>query len=62
MKILELKGKSKKEMENFLAEKRAQLTELKFKVATDSLKDMRELRVIKKDIARLLTALNSLKI
>lgn len=62
MKILELKGKSKKEMENFLAEKRVQLTELKFKVATDSLKDVRELRVIKKDIARLLTELNSLEI
>lgn len=59
MKAIELKGKSKNELEKLLGEKRAALMSLRFKVVTGSLKNVREIRAIKKDIARILTAVNS---
>ncbi|OGF21253.1 50S ribosomal protein L29 [Candidatus Falkowbacteria bacterium RBG_13_39_14] len=55
MEITDLKGKSKKALKNLLAEKQAGLIGLKFKIATGSLKNVREIRVIKKDIARIMT-------
>lgn len=54
---LDLKEKSDKELEMLLAEKRELLSKLKFKAATGSLKNVREIRAVRKNIARILTAL-----
>ncbi|MFH0854142.1 MAG: 50S ribosomal protein L29 [bacterium] len=54
----ELKEKSKKELKNLLAVKQAKLMNMKFETSIGSLKNVREFRVIKKDIARIMTVVN----
>ena len=54
MKFKELKNKSDKELQKLLVEGREKLCELKFKVASDQLKNVREVREAKKTIARIL--------
>ena len=54
----EFKNKSKEELKNILAEQRELLRELKFKDANRQLKNIREIRVVKKYIAKILTELN----
>lgn len=59
MNIKELKNKSVEELKSFLAEQRESLRNLRFKVANRQLKNVREMRVVKKTISRILTLLNS---
>lgn len=51
----------KAELSNQLAEKRMQLRELRFRAAAHELKKVREIKKIKKEIARILTVLSKIK-
>lgn len=57
MKILELRQKPKTELNELLLEKRAKLAELRFLLYQKKAKNVKELSVIRKDIARILTLL-----
>jgi len=57
MKIGELRQKSKEELQRFLQEKREKLRILLFDLVSGKVKNVREIREIKKDIARILTLL-----
>ncbi|MEK7067857.1 MAG: 50S ribosomal protein L29 [Patescibacteria group bacterium] len=59
MEIKELKSKSKAELQKLLEQSRQQLREMRFKDAAKQLKNVRALRVIKKDIAKILTLINT---
>ncbi|MFH1255626.1 MAG: 50S ribosomal protein L29 [bacterium] len=59
MEIKELKNKTEKELNQFLAESRGKLKDLRFKDANKQLKDVREIRIAKKDIAKILTLINA---
>lgn len=54
-KIEELRSRSVEELEKMLAETRGQLQKLYFKVAQRELKNVREIRQKKKEVARILT-------
>ena len=58
MEFKELKSKTEKELRQFLAESRDQLRDLRFKDANKQLKNVREIRVVKKVVARVLTLLS----
>lgn len=55
MKFKELKAKNIKELESMLEKSREDLQTLKFKVAAKQTKDVREIRAVKKIIAKILT-------
>ncbi|OGZ33825.1 MAG: 50S ribosomal protein L29 [Candidatus Portnoybacteria bacterium RIFCSPLOWO2_12_FULL_39_9] len=55
MKIKELHQKSEKELKDLLAEKQERLGRIKFDLVSKKLKNIREIREVKKDIARILT-------
>lgn len=57
MKTEELRKKTKEELEKLLAEKREKRAKLRFDLKTGKVKNIREIREIKKDIARILTIL-----
>ena len=61
MDIKELKIKKVGDLHNSLAETRDKLRELRFKDANKQLKDVREIRTVKKTIARILSLLNNNK-
>ncbi|USN53758.1 MAG: 50S ribosomal protein L29 [Candidatus Nomurabacteria bacterium] len=61
MKQQELQNKTAAELQKILAEKRAELRELRFKVANGQLKDVRDVRTVRKTIARVLTMLHTMK-
>ena len=61
MKIEELKQKSKLELKNLLTNKRERLRVLRFNLASGKVKNIREIRRIKKDIAQILTFLKQMK-
>jgi len=61
MDIKELKLKPASELENLVLELRKKLDDLSFKAKQDQLKSVRDLRVVKKDIARILTVLKENK-
>jgi len=58
MDIKELAKKSKKELETVLKELRETLRQKKFQAAQGDLKTVREIRNLRKDIARILTRYN----
>lgn len=58
MELKELKKKSKGELHALLAESRDRLRELRFKDANRQLKNVREIRTLKKEIAQVMTMLN----
>lgn len=58
MEFKELKNKTEKELNQFLGESRNKLRDLRFKDANKQLKNVREIRIIKKTIANILTLLN----
>lgn len=58
MDIKELQRKSYAELQRELAQKREELRELRFKLAKDEVKNVREARKFKKSIAQILTILN----
>jgi len=55
MKISELRQKSKTELEKFLIDNREKLRQSRFNLASGKVKNVREIRKIKKEIARILT-------
>ena len=57
MKIKEIKQKSKKELKRILHESQERLRQLRFDLSAGKVKNVREIRKIKKDIARILTIL-----
>jgi len=61
MKPQELRQKSKKELQKLLSEKREKLRSLRFDLVSGKVKNVREIREVKKDIARILTILHQEK-
>jgi large subunit ribosomal protein L29 len=61
MQIKELRNKPIAELQNLLAEKREALRAMRFKVSQRQLKKVREIKLVKKDIARILTLINQYK-
>ncbi|MFA5392339.1 MAG: 50S ribosomal protein L29 [Candidatus Paceibacterota bacterium] len=61
MKISELKTKPKEELYKLLLDSSKKLQELKFNLAAGKVKNVRSVRALKKDIARILTLLNEMK-
>ena len=57
MKTRELREKSKMELQKLLIENREKLRQLKFDLASGKVKNVRVIRGLKKDIARILTCL-----
>jgi len=57
MKISEFKQKPKKELQRLLRNSQDKLRQLRFDLASGKVKNVREIRQIKKDIARILTTL-----
>jgi len=57
MKINELKQKSKEEIKKTLEDDREKLRQLRFDLSAGKVKNVREIRNIKKEIARILTLL-----
>lgn len=57
MKIRELRQKSKEELHKLFQEKKSHLLTLRFNLAGGRAKNIREIRGIKKDVARILTLL-----
>lgn len=58
METSELKQKPKEELEKLLQDSREKLRQLKFDLVSGKVKNVREIRQIKKDIARILTCQN----
>ena len=61
MEFKELKSKTEPELKQLLNESRDKLRDLRFKDANKQLKKVREIRVIKKTIAKVLTLKNNKK-
>jgi ribosomal protein L29 len=61
VKIKEIKEKSENEIKKDLAENRNKIAKLRFDISAKQTKNHREIRVLKKDVARILTALRSNK-
>ncbi len=61
MEYKELIKQSKAELNRILTESRDKLRDLRFKDANKQLKNVREIRLIKKTIAQILTLLNKNK-
>jgi large subunit ribosomal protein L29 len=59
MKIKELREKSIEELKKFLAEKKEKARKLRFDIATKQVKNTRQIRNEKKDIARIMTLINN---
>ncbi len=57
MKISELKNKQKQELENLLLENKKKLRNFKFDLARQKVKNPKEIKEVKKTIARILTLL-----
>jgi ribosomal protein L29 len=58
MDLKELKTKTIAELHNILSDLREKLRDSRFKDSSKQLKNIRSIRVIKKDIARVLTLIN----
>lgn len=54
-----MKNKTKTELHRMLAESRDKLRDLRFKDSDKQLKNVREIRVVRQTIARILTLLNT---
>ena len=61
MKIKELRQKTAKELKELLEQDRHKLGQLKFALASKKLKNHREIRELRKEIARVLTILSKEK-
>ena len=55
MDVAELKQKPKEELLKILQDSRERLRQLKFDLSSGKVKNIREIRQIKKDVARILT-------
>jgi len=61
MKYSDISGKTQTELNTMLKDKKSELFELKIKQKTMQLQNTSELRIVKKDIAKINTALSALK-
>ena len=61
MKMTELRQKSKPELYKLLQDSRERLRQLRFNLGSGKVKNVREIRELKKDIARILTLFKTLK-
>jgi len=61
MKISELRQRSKSELQKILVDNREKLRQLRFDLSAGKVKNVREVRRIKKEIARLLTLFTELR-
>ncbi|MFA7208948.1 MAG: 50S ribosomal protein L29 [Parcubacteria group bacterium] len=61
MKIKEIREKSMEELKKFLSEKREAVRKLRFDIAAKQVKNIREMRNYKRDIAKILTILKETK-
>lgn len=61
MDVSEIKTKNKEEIRQILGEKKERLCQLEFDLASGKVKNVREIREIKKDIARILTVFKDIK-
>ena len=61
MKTAELRKKDKKELEKIVQELTKKLSDLRFKFSSGKLKNVKEVKNIKKEIARILTILKEAK-
>ncbi len=61
MEYKELKNKKESDLHKILAESREKLRDLRFKDASKQLKNVREIRIIKKTVAKVLMLLNKNK-
>ncbi|MBT4124389.1 MAG: 50S ribosomal protein L29 [Candidatus Pacebacteria bacterium] len=62
MKIVELRKLDIEKLNEKLVELRNKNRELRFSIANNQLKNVRELRIVKKDIAKILTVLNEKRV
>ncbi|OGZ23756.1 MAG: 50S ribosomal protein L29 [Candidatus Nealsonbacteria bacterium RIFCSPLOWO2_01_FULL_41_9] len=60
MKASELKQKSQEELAKILQDSREKLQQLRFDLSAGKVKNVREIRSIKKEIARILTLLKQI--
>ncbi|OGY44390.1 MAG: 50S ribosomal protein L29 [Candidatus Buchananbacteria bacterium RIFCSPHIGHO2_02_FULL_40_13] len=58
MDIKEIRNKPLSELNHLLGELRKKMDDLKFKVYQNQLKNVREIRILKKDIAKILTIIS----
>ncbi len=58
MKNSELTQKDKKELEKMINEKKEKLRQMRFNLVSGKVKNIREIREVKKDIAKMLTKIN----
>lgn len=61
MEFQELQKKDNEELQQLLVQNRDSLRELRFKDANKQLKDVRQIRKTRKEIAKILTILNNRK-
>ncbi|WP_163555057.1 50S ribosomal protein L29 [Helicobacter suis] len=61
MKFIELKDKSQAELQTLLKDKKLELFELRVKLKTMQLTNPSQIRTLRKDIARIATAISALK-
>ncbi|MFA5358786.1 MAG: 50S ribosomal protein L29 [Patescibacteria group bacterium] len=61
MEFKELKLKAEAELQKLLKSQREKMRDLRFKIANKQQKNVREIRVIKKEIAQILTIINGRK-
>jgi ribosomal protein L29 len=59
MKIIELRQKSKDELKKILGDNREKLRQLRFDLAAGKVKNVREVRRVKKEISQILTLIKS---
>jgi len=60
IKMAEWRKKSKMELQKLLKDDREKLQQLQFDLAAGKVKNVREIHLLKKEIARILTLLNEL--
>lgn len=60
MKLIELRKKSKEELQKILKDNREKLRQLRFDLSAGKVKNVKEIRNLKKEIARILTLLKNL--
>lgn len=61
MNIKEIKTKTEDQLQKLLAKSREQVRALRFKDTNKQLKNVKEIKMVKKTIAKILTVLNSTK-
>ncbi len=60
MKLIELRKKSKGELQKILEDNRDKLRQLRFSLSAGKVKNVKEIRNLKKEIARIMTLLKNL--